>query len=260
MNKLTTRSNILLYPPLTREQEAELSRRILGGTREAHRALERLVMSHLRIVIRVAARYRHLGLPFEDLVNEGILGLMAAATRFDPARGTRFFSYAGWWVRKSILKAVTEKSTVVRIPDYQRIRMSRQRAGRDRAAATARAHDDATPAAPVPNLLIVSLEDPTGTRGRTLLETMNDREIIDPEHQTMLREQIEALHKALACLNGRERLVLTGRYGLSGDRILTLEEIAGTMGVSRERVRQIEKRACHTLRERMSTTPRAAAG
>ncbi len=247
-----------LFEPLTRDEECDLSRRIASDARDAHVAFEHLVLSHVRIALKIAARYRHLGLPFEDLVNEGCIGLMIAAARFDPRRGTRFFHYAGWWVRKTILKAINEKSTVVRIPDYQRTKMSRDRADRARSRRqTVRARDEAPPSG-VPGLLIVSLEDQAGARGRPLRESIHDTETPDPECETLRHERAVALRRAFTCLNTRERFVLTRRYGLAGGGPMTLEQIAGDLGISRERVRQIEKRACTKLREKMNT-PKAAA-
>jgi len=238
---------------LTREQEIELSRRIAGGSCDA---FEALVTSHLPFIVKIAARYRHFGLPLEDLFNEGIIGLMTAASRFDGRKGTRFFSYAAFWIRKSILKAVIEKSTVVRFPDYQRTRMARQRS---QSTPSARLKADPSSAHSLPNFLIVSLDDTTGDGRRTLLDTMDNPQSDNPEAETLRQERLAMLKVAFWALNSKERVVIVGRFGLAGDRVLTLEQIAQVLGISRERVRQIERRACMKMRSAILETPRTGA-
>src|SRR5437867_7449644 len=117
-------SDIRENPPLSREQEAELTSR-LGNQRPEDKDL--LITSNLGFVITVAGEYRGLGIPFEDLINEGNLGLIEAAQRYDPARGVRFITYAVWWIRKAILKAIADHATVVRIPSYRRKKMKQVR-------------------------------------------------------------------------------------------------------------------------------------
>ncbi len=238
---------------LTREQEIELSQRIAGGSCDA---FETLVTSHLPFIVKIASRYRHLGLPLEDLFNEGIIGLMKAASRFDGRKGTRFFSYAAFWIRKSILKAVIEKSTVVRFPDYQRAQMARLRAQNAARPPSARLRTDRSPAQSLPNLLIISLDDATGESGRTLLDTLGDPQSNNPETETLRHERLAMLKDAFKGLTSKERIVIVGRFGLAGDRTLTLEQIATILGVSRERVRQIEKRACLKMRATIRETTR----
>jgi len=247
MNRTIDRclSGIQRRPPLTREQERELSRRIAGGSGDA---FEVLVTSHLPFIIRIAGRYRHLGLPLEDLFNEGIIGLMTAASRYDGRRQTRFFSYAAFWIRKTILKAIIEKSTVVRFPDYQRTRMARLRQQPSMLPPSARRRADATPGQQLPNLLIVSLDDATGENGRTLLDMLGDPHGGNPEAETLRHERLALLKAAFESLTVKERNVIVGRFGLAGDVILTLEQIANTLKISRERVRQIERKACHKMR------------
>src|SRR5712691_6736074 len=117
-------SDIREHPPLSREQEAELASR-LKSCRPEDKDL--LITSNLGFVITVASEYRGLGIPFEDLINEGNLGLIEAAQRYDPERGVRFITYAVWWIRKAILKAVSDHATVVRIPSYRRKKMRQVR-------------------------------------------------------------------------------------------------------------------------------------
>ena len=248
-------SEVQHRPLLTREQERELSLRIAGGSCEA---FERLITSHLPFIVRIAKRYRHLGLPLEDLFSEGIIGLMTAASRFDSRKGVRFSNYAAFWIRKSILRAVIEKSTVVRFPEYQRTRMARLRERHATLTPSARARSDANPSVPLPNLLIVSLDDANGDKGRTLLDTLGDHRSDNPEVETLRHERLAMLRLALQRLSPKERTVLVGRFGLAGDAVQTLEQIAVVLGVSRERVRQIERRACVKMRRAIAETQRTA--
>ncbi|MCZ6600738.1 MAG: sigma-70 family RNA polymerase sigma factor, partial [Acidobacteria bacterium] len=109
-------SEIRNYPILTREEEMGLGKRIEKGHRQPR---NKLVESNLSFVVKVASEYRHLGIPFEDLLNEGNIGLIEAAHRYDHRKGTKFITYAIWWIRKSILKALSEQSNLVRVPNYQ---------------------------------------------------------------------------------------------------------------------------------------------
>src|SRR5512134_2546509 len=109
-------SEIRHYPLLSKEQEQDLADRVRRGS---HEALHELIESNLSFVVKVATEYRNLGLPFEDLLNEGNIGLIEAAHRYDASKGTKFITYAIWWIRKSILKALSEHSNLVRVPSYQ---------------------------------------------------------------------------------------------------------------------------------------------
>ncbi len=109
-------SDIRHYPPLTRERECALARNVKTGCKVSR---DELVQANLSFVVKVASEYRNLGLPFEDLLNEGNLGLIEAAHRYDASKGTKFITYAIWWIRKSILKALSEHSSLVRVPTYQ---------------------------------------------------------------------------------------------------------------------------------------------
>ncbi|HNX19463.1 MAG TPA: sigma-70 family RNA polymerase sigma factor, partial [Acidobacteriota bacterium] len=109
-------SEIRAYPLLTKEQEQQLAHRVRKGDKDA---FEHLVASNLSFVVKVASEYRNLGLPLEDLLNEGNLGLIEAARRYDPEKGTKFITYAIWWIRKAILKALAEQVNLVRVPTYQ---------------------------------------------------------------------------------------------------------------------------------------------
>lgn len=221
-----------------------------------------LVTSHLGFVVKIASEYRNLGLPLEDLVNEGNVGLVEAAQRFSPDRGASFVSYAVWWIRKSILRAITRNANVVHVPDYQ-VKKARhvRNAGSVLTRALGREADreeisralDVT-VAQVDQLLLlrprkVSLEDKVGRdRETTLLDQLPDERTVNPEEEIIRRGDRARLRHALQSLSGRELSIIIRRYGLDGGRARTLREIAQSLGMSRERVRQLETVARRRLK------------
>jgi RNA polymerase primary sigma factor len=220
--------------PLPRAREAELARR----WREAgdRRALDALVRANLRFVVSVARRYRNRGLPLEDLVNEGNLGLLRAAERFEPERGVRFISYAVWWIRQSILRALSRAEAPV-VPEGGR-------PGSSRGGPVDR---------PTRRLRIVSLDDPAGDRGGgRLRDLVADERLPSPEVGLERRRLRDRLDARLATLPEREERVLRQYFGLDGAAPAALAEIGRTLGVSRERARQIKERALARL---ASTVP-----
>lgn len=216
--------------PLPREREAELARR----WRETgdRRALDELVRANLRFVVSVAKRYRQRGLPLEDLVNEGNLGLLRAAERFEPERGVRFISYAVWWIRQSILRALSRAEAPA--PGGGR----RPRI-RNRGAAEAPAGR---------RLRIVSLEEPAGDRaGGRLLDLVADESAPAPDAGLERGRQRDRLDARLAVLPEREETVLRLYFGLDGAPPAGLADVGRKLGVSRERARQIKARALARL-------------
>lgn len=213
-------------PLLRREREAELARRWReGGDR---RALHALVEGNLRFVVACARRYRGLGVSTGDLVEEGNLGLLRAAERFDPDRGVRFVTYAAWFVRQAMLDAVARDGRAAPpIPDLDRPR------GRARPAG------------------VVSLEAPpeTGGSGASLAELVADPTAPGADRPSHRRERRRILETGLAFLPEREERVLRLFFGLDDGSPRTLADIAREMGVSRERVRQVKDRALGRLRD-----------
>ncbi|HKQ63161.1 MAG TPA: RNA polymerase sigma factor RpoD/SigA [Candidatus Polarisedimenticolaceae bacterium] len=208
-------------PLLTREEELGLARTSRAGNRNAR---DRLIQSNLAFVVKVAKQYRGLGVPFEDLINEGNVGLVEAARRFDPTRGTRFVTCAVWWIRKAILGAIDERAALVPVPVYQR-----RHGGSDRAR-------------------VVELDAPSGAERETRrVEPLRAPEE-SAEQALIERESRDLLDTALAGLGERERAVLSLRFGLDGNRPHVLEELGARLGVSRERVRQIEAQALRRLK------------
>ena len=218
---------------------------------------EALVTSNLRFVVGIAREYRSLGLPLEDLVNEGNVGLLEAARRFDPSRGVTFLSYAVWWIRKSMISAVARNAHIVHVPEYQRKRMRDVRntghalertlgrePGREEIS---RALD--VPVAKVDRLLRlqvrkVSLDDTVGgEQDTTVLDQLADDRSVSPEEEMSRRQDRARLREALRSLSGRELSVIIGRFGLDGGAVRTLRELAASLGMSREAIRLIEERA-----------------
>ena len=252
------------YTPLTREEEQEVGLRMQtpGMSEEA---VNELVRANLRFVIRVANQHRSMGLPFEDLVNEGNIGLIEAARRFDPSHGTKFVSYAMWWIRRSILRAVMENASIVRVPEYQMKRVREvKRVGRKLSREMGRvagreeiSEEMGIDLARVDALLqmqprSVSLDEQCGrSEETTLKDQLVDDRVPDPEEEMARRQTRGVLRRALRALSGRQRSILTERFGLAGKRERTLKEIGTELGMSRERVRQIEVEAGRRLRKIM---------
>ena len=253
-------SSIREHPPLSREQESELTSRLKQG-RPGDKDL--LITSNLGFVITVAGEYRGLGIPFEDLINEGNLGLLEAAQRFDPARGVRFITYAVWWIRKSILKAVTDHATVVRVPSYRRKKMRQVREAEKellgalgrvpareelalRLTGVVHALDDLLSTNPRE----VSIDDQcVPGSDRAVGETIPDTSIASPESRLLREEDGALIRRAMETLTEIERGIIRDRFGMLGRPALTLSEIGRTLGISRERVRQIEVQAKRKIRE-----------
>jgi RNA polymerase primary sigma factor len=264
-------SEIRDFPLLTKEEEKELARDIQKGSREA---LNELVESNLSFVAKVASEYRSLGLPFEDLLNEGNVGLIEAAHRFDAAKDTKFISYAIWWIRKSILKALAEQCHVVRLPYSQMKKVKeirraekelRRELGRKPDREEISRHLDKS-VAKIDKVLQhtaheISLDEPVGDEQETpLTECIVDRSETTPEEDLLDDETTDGVGEAYLHLNDQQKTVIAYRFGLAGDPPLTLQETGDRMGLSRERVRQIECQAKERMRRIFDKRRRIHAG
>ncbi len=226
-------------------------------------AQERLIMTNTRLIIKVARRYQNRGIPLSDLVHEGIIGLVRAIGRFDPNRGIRFSTYATWWVRQGIARAVDNHGRIVRLPVHLTSQVSKlarsysqlgQTLGRDPTLAE-QAHVLDIPVDKVRELLQhvrseLSLEEPLdGTDGWSLGDRLPDPTAPVPEEVTALRFTRAGISQALDNLPVRENQVLRQRFGFDGNNPMTLSQIGNRMGITKERVRQIQERAMLRLKE-----------
>ena len=247
---LTEVSKIELISP---DEEAVLAKKIREGDQGA---LERLTRANLRFVISVAKQYQHQGLVLEDLINEGNLGLVKAAKRFDETKGFKFISYAVWWIRQSIMSAVSIQSRVVRLPGNQisnliKVRKSQasleQRLEREPSIEELALDLDTSPERIIDSLKNaerqISVDAPSIMMEEgTLLDVLPNME--PPTDQQLVLDSLNIqIHKALGNLSQRERQILVLFYGLFSNEPHTLEEIADELNLTRERIRQIKTKA-----------------
>ena len=270
-NKITSRESLALdkylndigkIPMLNPEDEADLARRIREGDQEA---LDKLTRSNLRFVVSVAKQYQNQGLSLSDLINEGNVGLMKAARRFDETKGFKFISYAVWWIRQSILQAIVEYSRIVRLPlnkvgSYNKVNEAFlsfvQEFEREPTHEELAELLDVNPKE-IANMLKgngrhVSVDAPlSGEEGdSTMLDVISSSdEGMSPDGSLMEQSLKEEVQQGLSILSPREVEVLSAYYGLNGHKALTLEEIGELYGLTRERVRQIKERAIRRLRK-----------
>ena len=268
-NKITSRESIALekylsdigkIDLLTPEDEASLAAKIREGDQLA---LERLTKANLRFVVSVAKQYQNQGLSLPDLINEGNVGLIKAAKRFDETRGFKFISYAVWWIRQSIMQAIVEYSRLVRMPNNKA-------AGYTKVTQAIASFQQEFERDPEPqelaDLLDVSLADvERALRGRmrhlsfdapvagddsdiTMLDTLHSDNETNPDLKIMSESLSKEIMTNLNMLAPRERMVLASYFGLDGEQQLNLEEIGERFDLTRERVRQIKERAIRRLR------------
>ena len=241
------------------EEEVELAQRIRKGDRKA---LERLTRANLRFVVSVAKQYQNQGLSLSDLINEGNLGLIKAAEKFDETRGFKFISYAVWWIRQSILQAIAEQSRIVRLPLNQvgsvnkinRMLSKFEQENERRPSVEEISQEINLPEEKVDeamnaNTRHVSVDAPftDGDEGSLLDILVNESSPMADRQLVMESVQAE-IKQALRILNERERNVVEAFFGINGPE-LTLEEIGEKYGLTRERVRQIKEKAIRRLRE-----------
>jgi RNA polymerase primary sigma factor len=261
-------SEISQYRVLSKEEEVALAKKVRSGSR----SVNRLVESNLSFVVKIANEYRTMGLAFEDLLNEGNIGLIEAAQRYDHRKGTKFITYAIWWIRKAILKALAEQATLVRVPNYQlkkvrEIREMERNLSRSLGRRPRRDEISAKMDSPVSKLdeilqikvREVSLDEKVGEeRDTPISEYLVDVTSVNPEDEFIRNEGTELIRTALFTLTDQEKTVVANRFGLKGRRTMTLKEIGEQMGLSRERIRQIECQAKRKLRK-IFTNQRAVA-
>jgi RNA polymerase primary sigma factor len=246
-------------PLLTRSAEENLARAAAKGEQAAK---DKLIRANLRFVVNVAKKYQNQGLPLADLISEGNIGLMNAIERFDVEKGYHFISYAVWWIRQAILKAICEKSRMIRLPlnranelvQIEKMRKDVQSEGgsRSETAEIARRLDaDPDHVAELVNISrdLVSLDTPVySEKDSSLLgDFVEDRSHQAPEELTVQNSLRNDINGVLDTLSRKESEIIQYRFGLNGNRPMSLKEIGGRYRLTKERIRQIEKKALKRL-------------
>lgn len=246
-------------PLLTPEEEVDLARRIKEGDRKA---LEKLTRANLRFVVSVAKQYQNQGISLPDLINEGNLGLIKAAERFDETRGFKFISYAVWWIRQSILQALAENGRIVRMPVNQVGSASKinralnkfeqeneRRPSIDEIASHVDLPEDKIYEALKANVRQVSVDaELPDSDGGSLLDKMQSTDQPATDNALVMQSLKDEISVALSALNERERYIVEAFYGINQPEA-TMEEIGKRYGLTRERVRQIREKAIRKLRK-----------
>lgn len=249
-------------PLLTPEEEAVVAKKVRSGSRGSRAARARMIRSNLRLVISIAKRYINIGLSFPDLIEEGNIGLMRAVDKFNYKRGYRFSTYASWWIKQSIMRALSNQGKTIRIPVYLYEMVARWRKVRDMLTEklshipTRReiANVMKVPVHKIKELESLanrpsSLNAPISIDGSTeLIDLIEDDAVDSPDKRAKDLFKDERIDLLLDKLDERERRIVVLRFGLKGEEARTLEEIASEFKITRERVRQIEKTAIKKIR------------
>lgn len=256
---------------LTPDEEVQLARRIKRGDKAAR---ERMITANLRLVVKIATDYANMGLPLTDLISEGNIGLMKAVERFDPKKGGKLSTYAVWWIKQSIKRALANQSKMIRVPVHQGEKMAKVRRLAERMTidlgrepsdeeladevglTAAKVAELKTPASRPASLDALIGQ---GNGDTALGEVIPDENAADPFLELREKDLREGLAGLLSVLTPRERTIMRLRYGLGGARERTLEEIGVKLGITRERIRQIQVVALKKLRREMGRKEAVAA-
>jgi RNA polymerase sigma factor (sigma-70 family) len=261
----TSRANLRVYldeisriPLLTREEEHQLALRVRAGDKAAK---DQMIEANLRLVVQVARRYLNRGLPLPDLIEEGNLGLLRAVEKFEPHRGTRFSTYATWWIRQAVVRALANQARTIRLPVHVELllgRFARERQRLTQVLGRAPTTEEIAAAIGVSVEQLEELEEirrpplsldrPVDDGGRLLRDVVPDRDADPAAMLTRVFRERADLVSVLDDLAANERTVLRRRFGLEGDPPETLETIGTRLKLTRERVRQIEAAGLRKLR------------
>jgi RNA polymerase primary sigma factor len=247
------------YPLLSPAEEATLAHLIRDGDR---RALDRLVCANLRFVVSIAKKYQHQGVPLSDLIDEGNLGLIRAAERFDESKGVKFISYAVWWVRQAVVQAVAEHGHPMRVPvgrigvmrrvarhaDALRQELGREPTHAEIIEGSGVSEAEVAVTMPITRSAL-SLDDALGDDDARLIDYLADDRAVAPDREAAQANLAASIEAAFGQLRGREVTVIRLYFGFDGDEPMTLEAIGERLGVTRERVRQLKERALSRLRK-----------
>ncbi len=271
---LTAEEEVALAKAMERGRKAEAAlaersglsraerRKLERAAEEGRAARRRFIQANLRLVVSIAKRYQHSGLPFLDLIQEGNLGLIRAVEKFEYRKGFKFSTYATWWIRQAITRAIADKSRTIRVPVHMMDTIGQvqnaeadllKRLGRaptdeeiaDEAGLDVAKVAEAKRVAPEP----LSLFEPVGDDSAVLGDFIEDEDSTLPFETVLMNLRLDDLEDFLDQLNERERTVIEMRYGLGGTEPKTLDEVGRHFNVTRERVRQIESKAIAKMRE-----------
>jgi len=245
---------------LTPQEEIVLANRIKQGDKKAR---EQMIKANLRLVVKIARDYEGIGLPLLDLISEGNIGLMKAVERFDPDKGAKLSTYASWWIKQSIKRALANQSKTIRLPVHLIDKISKMRRsalrlqeelGRE-PTDDELAHELGVTASRVAELRMASvrpasLDAPLGDDdASSFADIVQDENADSPYEQLQDKTVLRMLHEMVKSLNPREASILKARFGLEGGSQLSLDEVGRTFGVTRERIRQIQSTALNKLRK-----------
>ena len=248
-------NEIKKIPLLTPSEELELAKKAKNGDISAK---EKIVKSNLRFVITIAKKYQNHGLDLEDLISEGNIGLLIAIEKFEPSKGYKFISYAVWWIRQSILRAISDKGRMIRIPVNKTLEITKIKKAFNCVYKTKSEHNEFEQVAKMLNLSdsyvkemlhisadMISLDQEidSSDSSATMIDFIEDKINPRPEDECLNNSLKDELDKAMSSLKPVERRVLRMRYGLDGEKEMSLQEIGDRFNLTKERIRQIEKKA-----------------
>jgi len=251
--------SIMTYPRVTVAEEAKLAKRIAQGDQEARNTL---IKANLRLVVKIAHDFKGRGLPLLDLISEGNIGLMRAVEKFDPTKGAKLSSYAAWWIKQSMRRALSNQASIIRVPTQSAVKMMKIHSTEVRLTQELGRQPTVKEIAAASNLTERTVNGLRGGRSTTvslqaplqpgvdgeLTDVLADETSVTPDHLLDDEEMLNVLQKLLASLDERERQILDLRFGLTRGTPCTLERVSEIIHLTRERVRQIQNQVLLVLR------------